>query len=493
MIKSTKSQTVLSQKEKEELAFERARARLIDFEIVTNPKYDPNWHHNLIASELEKLEQHGDKEFKILILTVPPRHGKSQQASIDFPAWYLGRNPDKEIITSSYSGDLAQDFGSKTREKVESEEFQLIFPGVRLKADEKAKGKWRVEMEVDGRWKSGGSYTSVGVGGSITGRGANILLVDDPIKNREEAESQVYRDKIWNWFTSTAFTRLEPGGVCVIIVTRWHQDDLVGRILEHPELKKRTKLISFPAIAIQKEPNRAVGEPLWPTRYNEKALDEIRTTVGPYDWSALFQGTPILSELQEFKPEWYKYINEEDLQYMNLRKFLTIDTAMTKKETGDYTGFCENFVNQENFWHLRAWRMRLGPEEFVDTLFTLYSLNKYEKIGIEKTTYTIGLKPYLDAEQRKRKVFLPIVELGHKQIAKEIRIRSLIPRYASGSVFHVKGRCKDLEEEQASFPMGTHDDVLDAAAYQDRMEINPPKKKKASSGLVKRGVGMRAT
>ena len=164
---------------------------------------------------------------------------------------------------------------------------------------------------------------------------------------------------------------------------------------------------------------------------------------------------------------------------------------MSKKETADYTGFCENFVKQENFWHLRAWRIRLGPEELVDMLFTLYQSHKYEKIGIEKTTYTIGLKPYIDSEQRKRNVFLPIVELGHHQISKEIRIRSLIPRYASGSVFHIKDRCKDLEEEQTSFPFGTHDDVLDATAYQDQLEVGAPRKKRISNNPVKRGTGMR--
>ena len=475
------------------LYIELARSSLVDFQIVTNPRYDPNWHHEIIGKELENIEKNGDRDFKILILTVPPRHGKSQQASIDFPAWYLGRNPEKEIITASYSGDLAQDFGSKTREKVESEEFGGVFPGVRLKPDEKAKGKWRVEVLKEKKWVPGGSYTSVGIGGPITGRGANILLIDDPIKNREEAESEIYREKTWNWFTSTAYTRLEPGGVCVIILTRWHKDDLAERILNHPELSKRTKLISFPAMALGKEANREEGEALWPDRYDLSALEEIKNAIGPYDWSALYQGYPILSELQEFKPEWYKYIEEGQLEYMNTRKFLTIDTAMSKKETANYTGFCENFVNRENFWHFRAWRMRLGPEELVETLFTLHLRNKYEKIGIEKTTYTVGLKPYIDSEQRKRNVFLPIVELGHHQVSKEIRIRALIPRYSSGSVVHIKGRCNDLEEEQTSFPMGSKDDVLDAAAYQDQLEVNAPKKKRITHALARRGVGMRGT
>ena len=378
--------------------------------------------------------------------------------SIDFPAWYLGRNPEKEIITASYSADLAQDFGGKTREKVNSPEFQLVFPHVSLKEDEKARGRWRTAQ--------GGSYTAVGVGGPMTGRGANILLIDDPIKNREEANSEVYREKTWEWFTSTAFTRLEPSGVAVVIMTRWHMDDLAGRILEHPELSKRTKVIRFAAIAEQDTPRRKAGQPLWPDRYGLDALSEIRDAVGPYDWNALYMGLPILTESQEFKPQWYKSITEAEVAAMNTRRFLTIDTAMSKKTQADFSGFCDNRVNMENFWHLKAWHLKLGPEELVEMIFTLHQNNQYEAIGIEKTSYLHGLKPYLDSEQRRRNKFLPIVELDHQSTAKEIRIRGLIPRYSAGSVYHIAGECKALEEEQTNFPVGVHDDVLDATAYQ---------------------------
>lgn len=448
--------------EEQSLAFQEAREHLIDFLIATNPKYEPNWHHEIISQELERIERDGDKHYKVLLVFVPPRHGKSELCSIGFPAWYLGRNPEKEIITVSYSAELAQDFGSKTRSTVNSEAYPHIF-NITLKEDEQAKAKWRTNK--------GGSYTSVGVGGAITGRGANILLFDDPIKNREEAESEVYREKVWQFFTSTAFTRLEPGGVVVVILTRWHVDDLAGRILKNPELSKRIKIIHFPAIAEAKEAYREQGEALWPERFNVKALTEIKNTVGPYDWNSLYQGSPVLTENQEFRPAWFQPITEMQVQAMNCRRFLTIDTAMSKKAQADYTGICDNRVNQENYWNLKAWRMKLSPEELVNLLFTLYTKSvqegkPYEAIGIEKTAYLEGLKPFLDQEQRKRDTFLPIVELKHNQVNKEVRIRGLIPRYASLSIFHVEGECKALEEEQGQFPMGLHDDVLDAVAYQ---------------------------
>ena len=446
------------------MAIQQARKNLIDFQIATNPKYEPNWHHDLIATELERIEKYGDRDYKVLLIYVPPRHGKSELCSIGFPAWYLGKNPDKEIITVSYSAELAQDFGSKTRSIVGSPAYRYIF-NLTLKEDEQAKAKWKTDK--------GGSYTSVGVGGAVTGRGANVLLFDDPIKNREEAESLVYRERVWQFFTSTAFTRLEPKGVVVVILTRWHIDDLAGRILKNPELSKRCKVIHLPAIATKDEKQRKKGEVLWPERYSAKAFEEIKNTIGPYDWNSLYQGSPILSENQEFKPYWVKSIPEQNLLAMNTRRFLTIDTAMSRKAQADYTGFCDNRVNQENYWHLKAWRVRIGPEELVNTLFTLHKNNNYEAIGIERTAYTDGLKPFLDSEQRKRNVFLPIVELSHNQTAKEIRVRGLIPRYASGSVYHIDGQCKDLENELFSFPSGEHDDVLDAAAYQLQVADNP--------------------
>ncbi len=448
------------------LAINRARIDLVDFEIATNPKYDPNFHHELIAKELQHVETFGDRDYKILIITVPPRHGKSLQCSIDFPAWFLGRNPDKEIITASYSAELAQDFGSKTREKMNSEAYKLIFPEVLLREDEQARGHFRT--------KEGGGYVAVGVGGPITGRGTDVLLIDDPVKNREEAESEVYRRKIWDWFTSTAFTRLEPKGVVILIMTRWNMLDLAGLILQNDELKNRTKVIRFTALAEHDEPPyRKENEALWPARYDLGSLMEIRKTVGPYDWSALYMGSPILTEIQELKTQWIRSIPESQVDAMNVRRYLTIDTAMSKKASADYTGFCDNRVNQENYWHLSAWRQKVGPEELVDMMFTLQLRNRYEAIGIERTAYTDGLKPFLDSEQRKRNKFLPLVELKHNETAKEIRIRGLIPRYAAHSVLHIEGQCKDLEEEMYQFPVGIHDDVLDAVAYQLQLADQP--------------------
>ena len=442
------------------MVIEGAKNNLVDFEVATDPRYKPNWHHEKIAKELEHIEVFGDRDYKILIITVPPRHGKSKQCSIDFPTWYLGRNPEKEIIITSYSAELAEGFGGKARDKVDTPAYKNIF-NTRLKEDEKARGRWSTNK--------GGGYVAAGVGGAITGRGADILLIDDPVKNREEAESAVYREKTYDWFTSTAFTRLSPGGVVIIIMTRWHMDDLAGRILADEDLCKMTKVIKFPAVAIENDGIRLIGDALWPERYTTEALGKIKVAIGLYDFAALYQCNPILTEKQEFNPDWYVDISEAELAVKSTARYLTVDTAMSKKSQADFCGFVDNEVDKENFWNLRAWRAKIGPEELVDSLFALQERRKYSSIGIERTAYLDGLKPFLDSEQRKRNRFLPIIELSHKGTAKEIRIRSIIPRYATKSVRHVKGQCDALVEEQAQFPNGMHDDVLDALGYQDQI------------------------
>ncbi len=446
---TTKAQELL---EEVSVVCQEAREHLIDFAIAVEPKYEPAPFHEQIAEELENIEKNGDRDYKVLLVVMPPRHGKSELCSILFPAWYLGRNPEGEIITASHTAELAQTFGGKTRDLINDEAYKLIF-NVKLKEDDKARGKWRTDK--------GGNYISTGIGGPITGRGAKIFLIDDPVKNREEAESEIYRNKTWNWFTSTAYTRLEPKGVVIIILTRWNIDDLAGRILENEELKSKTKVIHFRAIDD--------GKALWPERYDLNVLEGIRNTIGPYDFASLYMGSPILTEKQEFKPEWYKYIEEADLERLNTNKYLTIDTALSKKDQADYCGFCDNEVDNQNFWNLRAWRTRLNADELVDTIFTLQAKRHYLSIGIEKTAYTDGLKPFLDEEQRKRNRFLPIVELRHNQVAKELRIRSLLPRYASGSVRHIRSQCVALEEEEFNFPFGKNDDVLDATAYMTQL------------------------
>ena len=436
--------------------------KLAGFSVFTNLQYVPWWIHEEIADKLEKIES---GEIKRLMLFVPPRNGKSELGSINFPAWYLGKHPDDEVIVASYSAELAQDFGYKTRNLVNSAEYQEIF-NTRLRDDSQSKAKWLTE--------EGGGYTAVGVGGAITGRGADILLIDDPFKNREEAESKVIRDKVWNWYTSTAYTRLEKNARVILIMTRWHKDDLAGRLLKaQEEGGEKWEVVKFPAIAVQDEKHRKSGEALWPDKYNIEALEIIKKTVGSYDWSALYQQEPMSSESQEFKQEWFLPIAMADVRKIDTRNWATIDTAVSQRDASDNTGVIINFVSKENKWHFISYKLKVNPKELIDFIFKIHKDYSLEAIGIEETVYLQAIKPFLDDEMRKRSVFINIIPLQHKQVNKHTRIRSLIPRYESKSIFHIKGECKDLEEEAMDFPKGIHDDVIDAAAYQSQIAQKP--------------------
>jgi len=269
-----------------------------------------------------------------------------------------------------------------------------------------------------------------------------------------------------NKFTSTAYTRLEKNGAVIVIMTRWHMDDLVGRLLERKIEGEEWDLITFPALSDD-------GKALWPEKYPVEELAKTKAMVGPYDWAALYQQNPVLTENQEFRQEWIKYRDIEKVDELMTRNFLTIDTAISKRAEADYTGICRNYVDRENNWNLWAYRAKLDPKELIDLLFKLHEEDNYEKIGIEKTIYLDAIKPFLDDEMRKRGKFLPIEPLMHQQINKEVRVRGLIPRYSSKSVYHLTNRCNDLEEEMWQFPRGLHDDVIDATAYQIQLAEAP--------------------
>jgi len=441
------------------------RKGLMPFSILTNQHYEVNWHHELIAKELEDIEHkviHGTDKQIFLLLEVPPRHGKSEEASINFPAWFLGRNPSKEIITASYSADLAQDFGSKTRDLTQTEEYGTIFPNLQLKQDSKSKTKWMTE--------EGGSYTSVGVGGALTGRGANILLIDDPIKNREEADSEVIREKIWEWFRSTAYSRLEPNGAVIIIMQRWHKYDLIGKLREEFQHRDDIELkqIRFPAIATEKEESREIGDALWPTRYDEKALSSIKATIGEMNWASQYQQIPILAENMEFKIEYFKYFEEEDIEDLDLEITTTVDLATGDKEVqkGDDVAIVTvgKERNKPNWYILDVTGGILDPLQTCDALFMLHERYRPKKFVIESNAYQRTFKFWLTEEMKKRETYLPIALINNTR-KKEERIRGLIPMYKTGVIYHRRSYLK-LESQLLNFPMGEHDDYPDSLALQ---------------------------
>lgn len=465
---------------------ELSRRHLSHFADYVYDDYLESWHTLVLCDALDRVER---GEIRFLVIEAPPRHSKSVHVSQLFPAYVVGKNPDRSVIVSSYSGDLAVKHGRETRNIIVGDAYQKLFK-TRLAPDSKAKGTWNTQKYVpsqqaglEGVWKNAkGAYNAAGVGGSITGKGADFFVVDDSLKDRKEAESQLIRDNVHSWFKSVARTRLTPNGAMVVMGTRWHQDDLQGRLLSEDVwvdyfdfLKNglgdaKWVRLRLMAIAEEAEPHRQAGEALWPDRYGLAELADIKKSLGPYEWEALYQQRPISSETQEFKPTWYKYRTHTEVEQLKRKhRLLSIDTAVSKSASADFTGFCDNLIDTENYWNIKAWKLKIAPDALIEMLFSLHLLNKYDRIGIEEGMYSLVIKPFLDKAQRERGIYLPIVPLKHNSTQKEVRIRGLIPPYAAGGIYHIEGECSELEFEQAAFPNGKHDDVVDATAYQTQL------------------------
>lgn len=441
---------------------ELARRHLLDFTTYRFPTYKTNWHHRVLAEALERVES---GELKRLIVNLPPRHGKSELVSVNFPAWCMGRDRDRSIITASYGADLATDFGRKVRNIMDDPIYHTLF-NTRLAEDAKAKGSW----STNGR----GEYNAVGVGGAITGKGGKIIIVDDYFKNREDADSEVMSEKLWDWYRSTLRTRLTPDGAIVIVATRWRDNDLVGRILEEQRLSagENWEIISLPALADDHAEHRHVldtrkeGEALWADHYTLDNLAQTRSDIGEYEFAAQYQQNPVNKETQVFKPELFRYIEMDDVKSKVTSCYITIDSALSKKKNSDSTGVTINWVDGENVWYIKAYKVKVNPTELIQLIFDLHSVYKPEAIGLEETVMTQAIDPFLTVEMAKKNIFPNVVPLKHGGVAKETRIRGLLPRYDRGHIYHIKGLCKDLEAELTRFPSSAHDDVMDSLAYQ---------------------------
>ena len=274
--------------------------------------------------------------YRRLLITMPPRHGKSELTSRYTPAWFINRNPRNRVILASYEADFAAEWGGKVRDLLQ-EHSQML--NIHLNPTTKARDSWRTQ--------AGGGMQTAGGKGAITGKGADMFVIDDPFKNDEEANSETIRDKVFGMFQSTAFTRLEPGACVIIIQTRWHEDDLAGRVLR--DQSDEWYHVDCPAVAKENDQiDRPLGAPLWPERYDLEALDVIKKAVGSYVWNSLYQQNPFIEgggilkpgEIQRFSQRDDTYLTGNGSKFVSKSKcwrFITIDTAGTAKNYSDYT------------------------------------------------------------------------------------------------------------------------------------------------------------
>lgn len=431
-----------------------AFSRLISYAAYQWPGYRDAPHHRLIARKLEAIER---GEITRLMITMPPRHGKSMLASEFFPAWYLGRNPDHYVVSAAYAQELADDFGRKVKNQIEDVSYSAIFPGVTLAGDSRAAKRFHIQDWQGGYehgLKQNGAFYAVGVGGPLTGRGAHLLLIDDPVKNREEAESELIRRKTKDWYTSTAYTRLMPGGRVVIIQTRWHEDDLSGWLLaEHQH--EGWEVLDLPAVS-------DAGEALWSEQYDIAALNKIKLAIGPRDWSALYQQKPSPEEGDYFKAEWFKPVHKLP-DAKTLRVYGGSDYAVTD-DGGDYTVHIVVGVDPEDrIYILDLWRKQASSDKWVESFCDLVLAHKPMGWAEEQGQIKSGVGPFLNKEQRRRQAWCAREQFPTRG-DKAIRAQSIRGRAALAGIYYQSDApwWPGLRSELLSFPAGKHDDQVDA-------------------------------
>jgi len=427
------------------LARRESRNSLIRFTEYTNPDYQVVGHHRKICEALEAVER---GELDRLMIFMPPRHGKSELASRRFPAWFLGRNPGKQIIAASYNSDLSSDFGREVRNIVADPLYANVFDTT-LAADSKAANRWHTG--------AGGSYVSAGVGTAITGRGAHVALLDDPIKDRQEADSELVRNTVWKWYTSTLYTRLMPRGAIVLIQTRWHDDDLAGRLL-NAERGDRWEVLELPALDD--------GQALWPEWYPLEALERIRAAIGERDWSALYQQRPQPDEGTYFQRNWFKWYDTPPEQ---LRQYGASDYAVTDGG-GDYTEHGIFGVDPaEDIYVLDWWNGQAAADEWIDAKCDLILKHQPLLWGGEAGVIRKSVEPFMVKRMRERRAYCRVEWLASVH-DKPARARSFQARAAMGKVHLPNNELGHrLLDQLLRFPAGSHDDAVDVCGLFGRM------------------------
>ena len=432
---------------------------LIEFCKVMQPDYIVGKHHRILADMLMAIEA-GDKDR--ICVNIPPRHGKSQLVSIFFPAWYLGRNPNKKVMMVSHTTDLAVDFGRKVRNLISTDAYKGIFPTVALAIDSKSAGRWNTN--------SGGEYYACGVGSALAGRGADLLLVDDPHSEQDVINGNfAVFEKAYEWFTFGARTRLMPGGSVAIIQTRWHQDDLTGRVVRDMGQNERADeydVIEFPAILeiVDEEADEIVEKPLWPEFFDLEALLRTKASMPTFQWNAQYQQTPTAEEAALIKREWWNLWEKEQppsCEYV----IMSLDSAAEKHNRADYTALTTwgVFLNQETSAHniilLNSIKQRMEFPELKDMAIEEYRDWEPDSFIVEKKSSGTALY------QEMRRMGLPVSEYTpHRGSGDKLaRLNSVSDIVASGLCWVPTTRwAEEVVEEIAGFPFMSNDDLVDS-------------------------------
>ena len=428
----------------QEIKTEKARREVMSFAQYASMGTWVEYPH--LCRLNEKLMAVFRGNIKRLAVFMPPRHGKSEFVSKYFPVFWLGRRPKDKVILASYEANFAASWGRKAREVME--EWGRPLFGVKVSQQSRATNWWETTQ--------GGGMITAGVLGPITGKGANLLIIDDPIKNYQEAMSSTYRDNLWEWFRSTAYTRLEPGGAVVLAMARWTADDLAGRILR--KSKERWTVVKFPAIATQDEPEigRKIDDPLWPDRFPLEALKDARMEAGPYWWASLFQQAPDEKMGKIFVLSWFKRYNELPAFNYIIQSW---DTAFKESDKASYT-VGETWGRTRNAYYLiDVFRGKLEYPELKEEIKRAYRKHEPNLILVEDKASGQSV-----TQELQRDTHLPLLAVPVPPGDKELRASMVAPMVEVGRVFLPEQAewLPAFEQEIIDFPNTEFKDQVDS-------------------------------
>ena len=419
------------------------------------PSFISGRHHAVMAKKFEEI---AEGKVKRLIINMPPRHTKSEFASYLLPAWFLGRYPGKKIIQCSNTAELAVGFGRKVRNLVDGETYAKIFPNVALRHDSKAAGRWSTNAN--------GEYFAIGVGGTVTGKGADLLIIDDPHSEQEAAlaanDPSIY-DKVYEWYTSGPRQRLQPGGSIVIVMTRWGKRDLTGQVLKAEGQRggEGWEVIEFPAILPS-------GRSLWPEFWSVDELTALKAELPNQKWQAQYQQAPTSESSAIVKREWWKIWEDEDPPHCDYT-LMAWDTAFEKSNRADYSACTlwgvfekedENGIFQTNLILLNAFRDRLEFPSLKKRVIEEWQEWNPDSMIIEKKASGAPLIYELRAMGIPVQEFTPV--RGNDKIT---RLNAVSDLFASGRVWAPNTHwAEEVVDEVASFPSGEHDDYVDTVS-----------------------------
>lgn len=424
------------------------------------PLYRHAPHLSLIDEALVAVARHvesgGMEGIGRLAIFLPPRHGKSQTVARLFPAWFLGRNPDRRIILTGYGASLVEKHSRFVRNLMTSARYRELFPTSMLARDSKARSSW----DLYGRE---GGMDSPGILGAATGKGAHVLIIDDPVKSRKEAESKIVRDSVWEAYRSDLYTRLEPGGAVILIMTRWHEDDLAGRLLREGDEGDDWSIINLPALAeIGDALGRDAGEALWPARYPEERLAKIRAALGEYAFAALYQQQPRPREGALFKYEWIEAARISQMPERLSRVVIGVDPSASEEgaETGIIVAGMAYVGRERHAYILEDGSLHGSPDRWGRRAVALLRQHKAQALIVETNqggNMAIHVLQTIDPSVNIKPV--------HAAEGKAARAEPIAALYEQGRVHHV-GEFPALEDQLVGWTgSGKSPDRLDATVW----------------------------